>query len=126
MITQILDRLYVGDCENIEDNLKKFNINHVINVGGIDLKYLSSVFQYHLEDDGTNPDYSFSTILDDLSNSMNNNMRTLVCCRAGMSRSVFIVILWLEKMGMSRSEAYAFVKSKHPVAQVNLDLLRCM
>jgi hypothetical protein len=125
MITKILDRLYVGDSFIAMDDINKYEINHIINVGGFDLGHLPNCYQFRLNDDGTNPEEAFSTILKDLENALGSNQKVLVCCRAGMSRSVFIIILWLEKMGMSRDEAYYFVKKKHPLAQINPDLLRC-
>jgi protein-tyrosine phosphatase len=108
------------------EDIDRFGINHIINVGGFDLSHLSNCYQFPLTDDGNNPEDAFSTILANLGEAIERNRRVLVCCRAGMSRSVFIVILWLERIGMSRSEAYDFVKKKHPVAQVNPDLLRCV
>jgi len=126
MITQILDRLYIGDSFLALEDINRFRINHIINVGSFDLSHMPNCYQFHLTDDGTNPEEAFSTILNNLDEAMHNNQRVLVCCRAGMSRSVFIVMLWLEKMGMSRDDAYDFVKKKHPIAQVNPDLLRCV
>lgn len=126
MISQILDRLYVGDCEFHREDLEELAITHIINVGGVSLPYESIFYRHHLTDDGENPEWAFSTILARLEAALSYTYshRVLVCCRAGMSRSVFIIMLWLQRMGMSRDEAYEFIKKKHPIAQVNLDLLR--
>ncbi len=126
MISLILDRLYVGDCEFHREDLEELGITHIINVGGVKLPYDSIFFHHHLTDDAENPEWAFSTILARLEAVLTYTYsnRVLVCCRAGMSRSVFIIMLWLERMGMSRDEAYEFIKKKHPIAQVNLDLLR--
>jgi hypothetical protein len=126
MITQILDRLYIGDSFLSIEDINRFRINHIVNVGGVDLSHMPNCYQFHLTDDGLNPEEAFSTVLKDVENAIHSNLRVLVCCRAGLSRSVFIVMLWLEKMGMNRDEAYDFVKKKHPIAQVNPDLLRCV
>lgn len=126
MISQILDRLFVGDSEVLPKDLEDLGITHIINVGGVKLPYQQVFYWHHLSDDGENPDWAFSTIVGRLETALNwcYSHRVLVCCRAGLSRSVFIILLYLKKMGMSRDEAYAFIKSKHPIAQINLDLLR--
>lgn len=126
MITRILDRLWIGDSGFSPEDIVRYRIGSIINVGGVDLSHYPHTYQNHLSDDGNNPAESFSTILNELTQRMSNGERVLVCCRAGMSRSVFIIMLWLERMGMSRMEAYDFVKKVHPIAQVNPDLLRCV
>ena len=126
MISQILDKLYVGDVNFSDEELEARHIWHILNVSGVELQTKRRLTHIHLTDDGHNSATDFSTILSVLEDEMMHGWSTLVCCRAGMSRSVFICILWLEKMGMSREEAYAYVKSKHPVAQVNPDLWRSM
>ncbi len=124
MIPQILDRLYVGDTGFTREDLDRCNIGHVLNASGVELKPPCHYTHIHLSDDGHNRPSDFSTILAVLGDEMGRGWATLVCCRAGMSRSVFIIILWLERMGMSRDEAYAYVKARHPLAQVNIDLWR--
>lgn len=126
MISQVLDRLYVGDSEFRREDLEELGITHIINVGGVKLPYDSVFYWLHLSDDGENARWKFTTILGRLEKLLVHTYsnRVLVCCRQGMSRSVFIIMLWLQKMGMSRDEAYEFIKKKHPIAQVNLDLLR--
>ena len=126
MIVQILDRLYVGDSEFTEEQLDQHKITHVINVGGVDLQNDRVKYVHHLSDDGKNPAWKFSTILRHIEGilTFTYSHRLLIVCREGKSRSAFIILLWLQKMGMSRDEAYQFIKEKHPIAQVNLDLLR--
>lgn len=126
MISKILDRLYVGDSSFHREDLAELGITDIINVGGVDLPYTQLTFHQHLSDDGKNERWKFTTILSRLDRLLTHSYqhKVLVCCRAGMSRSVFIILLWLEKNGMSRDEAYTFIKEKHPIAQVNLDLLR--
>ncbi len=128
MISQITDRLYIGDSMFQREDLEKLGITHIINVGGVKLPYDSVFYSLHLTDDGKNSLWKVPTILRRLEALLvdSRSGRVLVCCRAGMSRSVFIVLLWLEKTGMSRDEAYEFIKERHPIAQVNLDLLRSM
>jgi len=126
VIVQILDRLYVGDSDFTEEHLDQHKITHIINVGGVNLRNDRLAYIHHLTDDGKNEAWKFSTILRHIEGilTFTYGHRLLVCCRAGMSRSVFVIILWLQKMGMSRDEAYKFIKERHPIAQVNLDLLR--
>ncbi len=126
MISQITDRLYVGDSTFCREDLEKLGITHIINVGGVKLPHDLVFYSLHLTDDGENPSWKAPTILRRLEALLTRSRsgRVLICCRAGMSRSVFIVLLWLEKTGMSRDEAYEFIKERHPMAQINLDLLR--
>ena len=126
MISQILDKLYVGDIWFSESELAPRGIGHVVNVSGAELSLKCQYTHIHLRDDGHNQPSDFATVLATIEDSLSRGWGTLVCCRAGMSRSVFIVMLWLERMGMSREEAYAFVKQRHPIAQVNPDLWRSL
>ena len=125
IISQILDRLYVGDSTYHREDLAKLGITDIINVGGVDLPYNQLLFIQHLKDDGTNEKWKFTTILDRMSRVLTHSYsrKLLVCCRAGISRSCFIILLWLVKTGMSRDEAYKFIKEKHPAAQINIDLM---
>jgi len=124
MISQILDRLYIGDAEYTQEDLDRLKINYVLNVGGKITGMEDK--QIHMSDDGKNPLWMGPTIIGELGRKLSHTYqwRVLVHCRGGISRSVFIILLWLEKMGMSRDEAYEFIKKKHPISQVNLDLLR--
>ena len=126
MISKILDRLFVGDSNFHREDLETLGITNIINVGGANLPYTQVTYWQRLSDDGKNELWKFTTVLSRLERLLTYSYqpKVLVCCRAGMSRSVFIILLWLEKNGMSRDEAYAFIKKKHPIAQVNLDLLR--
>ena len=115
----------MGDSTFHREDLEKLGITDIINVGGVDLPYNQILFLQHLRDDGTNARWKFTTILSRMSQVLTHtySRKLLVCCRAGISRSCFIILLWLEKTGMSRDEAYRFLKEKHPAAQINLDLL---
>jgi len=125
MMTKILDRLYVGSSDFTEEGLDAAKITHIINVGGEEVRTDKIYYREHLSDDGDNPHWKFSTVLGRLGDVLSSDShRVLVCCRAGISRSAFIVILWLERAGMSRDEAYAYVKERHPATQIALDLLR--
>ncbi|MBW2671980.1 MAG: dual specificity protein phosphatase family protein [Deltaproteobacteria bacterium] len=123
MISRIFDRLYVGDSNFTKADLDELSIDYVINVGG-KVTGLED-YHYHLSDDGSNPIWALSTVLKHLGDRlMYTNDRVLVCCRGGVSRSVYVILLWLRRVGMSREEAYKFIKERHPAAQINLDLLR--
>jgi len=123
MISRILDRLFVGDSEYTRESLDKLGINFVINVGG-KVTGLED-YHWHLTDDGNNPTWRLSTVLETLGDKIKHSTdRVLVHCRGGLSRSPYIILLWLRRMGMSTVEAYAFIKQRHIAAQINLDLLR--
>ncbi|GAH89540.1 unnamed protein product, partial [marine sediment metagenome] len=103
MISRVLDRLFVGvgDSELTIEQLDQYNITHVINVGGFELERKSIekegkrvLYWEHLSDDGENPRWKFTTILSKLNGALSYtySSRVLVCCRAGMSRSVFIIM----------------------------------
>lgn len=126
MISQILDRLYVSDSSFTGEALDQNKITHIINVGGVKIYDERLAYHHHLTDDGNNPAWKFSTILRHMEGilTFSYSPRLLICCRAGISRSVYIILLWLKKMGMSQDEAYDFIKDKHKIAQINLDLLR--
>ena len=124
MMTRIMEKMYVGDSDFTDEDLDRRHIDHVLNVGGVDIHTTKFYTNIHLNDDGTNPSSAFSTILAVLDDAVKRGWTTLICCRQGMSRSVFIVILWLERMGMSKDGAYDYVKRFHPIAQVNVDLWR--
>jgi hypothetical protein len=124
VITRILEKMYVGDSNFTDEELDRRGIGHVLNVGGVNIETKKIYTHIHLNDDGTNSASQFSTILAVLEDSVRKGWTTLVCCRAGQSRSVFIVILWLVRMGMSKEGAYFYVKDLHKVAQVNPGLWR--
>jgi len=122
MITKILDRLYVGDAFFTKEDLKRLGIGYVINVGG-NPNGLEN-FDFHLADNGTNEEWQIKRIMGVLGEHMAQGDRVLVCCRAGTSRSCFIIAVWLESMGMDLDEAVAFIKLKHKPTQINQELLR--
>lgn len=131
MINRVFDRIYVGESQPntdgspafTDETLKEFGVTHVLNVGGVDLSHINTcIYPLHLTDDGENPRWIFSTALGKLEEAIRYG-RVLVTCRRGVSRSPFIVLLWLERMGMSREEAYGFLKMRHPQTQISLELL---
>ena len=126
MMTHIMDHLWVGDSNFTDGDLARVHIDHVLNVGGVNIETSKFYTHIHLADDGSNSPSQFSTILAVLDDSMKKGWTTLVCCRAGMSRSVYVIILWMQQMGFSKEEAYNYVKKLHPAAQVNYDLWRSM
>lgn len=124
MISKILDRLYIGDSSITEEELKSNEIKYLINVGGVDMGRMGVVsIHHHLTDDECNPPWKIFTVLDFLKDYVHSG-RTIVICRAGQSRSVYIVVQWLIRAGMSPTEALQFVKERHPIAQVNPGLWR--
>jgi protein-tyrosine phosphatase len=126
MMTRVLEKMWVGNSEFTDEDLDRRGIDHVLNVGGVNITTTKLYTHLHLNDDNTNSPSQFSTILAVLDDSMKKGFTTLVCCRAGQSRSVAVVILWLERMGMNRYGAYDYVKRLHPAAQVNEALWRSL
>jgi len=121
MIAQILDWLYVGDFDYTEQALLDLKIDHVINVcgekTGLEDTYL------HLND-GPNPMVDYRFLVDVIQQCRDKKMRILVHCRTGMSRSPFIVALWLaQHNGMGIHDAITFVKIKHPVTLPVMDMV---
>ncbi len=132
MLSSVLDRLLVGGSEPREGgeprftdgDLRRLGVVCVVNVGGVALSHLSvPVFTQRLVDGAGNPEWMVSTALSKVEAGLRSG-RVLVTCRAGFSRSPFIALLWLERMGMSRDEAYGLLKRRHPETQINPDLLR--
>ena len=117
-----MDRLFVGDSTFSTEDLTKLRITKIINVGGVQLLFDELFFALRLTDDGKNEAWKFTTILDRMHAGIRSE-NVLVCCRAGISRSPYMILLWLRKMGMSKDEAYNFLKEKHPITQINVDLL---
>ena len=130
IIDQILDRLYICDSDFTEEGLDQNKITHILNVGGVDIQetFGRRYYHEHLLDGKGNASTSFPTILFYMEKVLTStySQRLLVCCRAGMSRSAFIILLWLRRMGMSTDEAYKFIKSKRPIVQINLELMEEM
>lgn len=121
MIVKILDRVFIGDSDYVDKDLEDCGINYVINVGGHKTNLEDRWI--HLSDDGYN---DFQNILDAvnlLTTKVYFGNRVLVHCRAGLSRSPFIVSKFLERFGYSKFDAVEFIKTRHPATQINIDLL---
>ena len=121
MINRILHRVYVGDSEYTQKDLDDFGITWVLNVGG--KKTGVENYHRHLSDDGSN---SYIDVMDAVLQARQrilSGFTVLIHCRAGMSRSPYIIAKHLESFGMDLFDAVQFVKEKHPMTQINQELL---
>jgi len=121
LLVKILDRLYVGDCDYTAAALKQADISYVLNVGG----QVTGCENYrqHLTDDGNNEYSIIMGLVQLIKTKIEVGDRVLVHCRAGISRSPFLAVKYLEWMGMDLFTAIEFVREKHPALQINQDLL---
>lgn len=128
MVVKILDRLYISDSKFTEEGLDQNKITNILNVGEVDdLNVFGRRYHHHHLLDGkgnTAGDYANIIYYINKTITVNYDGRLLVCCRAGLSRSAYVILLWLQKMGMSKHDAYIFIKECHPAAQINTELLR--
>jgi len=121
LINRILHRVYVGDSEYTQKDLDDFGITWVLNVGG--KKTGVENYHRHLSDDGSN---SYIDVMDAVLQARQrilSGFTVLIHCRAGMSRSPYIIAKHLESFGMDLFDAVQFVKEKHPMTQINQELL---
>jgi len=121
LINRILSRVFVGDSEYTQKDLDDFDIMWVLNVGG--KKTGMENYHRHLSDDGNNTQIDVMDAVLQARQRILCGFTVLIHCRAGMSRSPFIIAKHLESMGMDLFDAVSFVKEKHPMTQINQDLL---
>mmetsp|Transcript_10153 Transcript_10153/g.11069 ORF Transcript_10153/g.11069 Transcript_10153/m.11069 type:complete len:167 (+) Transcript_10153:27-527(+) len=124
--TKILDNLYIsGSLEaRQQDNLKQLGITHVAAIGtGLPTPHPDLVKYFTLDvkdDEEENLGQYFPVIVDFIDRAMEENGTVLVHCRAGVSRSSTSVCAYLmHEKGMSRQEAFKFVKQRHSNAKPN-------
>ncbi len=121
MINQILSRVYVGDSEYTKQDLDDLGIHWVLNVGGKETGMEN--YHRHLSDDGNNSRIDVMDAVLQARQQILCGSTVLIHCRAGMSRSPYIIAKHLESMGMDMFDAIKFVKEKHQMTQINQDLL---
>jgi len=122
MINKILDRLYVGDAEYTPQDIERYKINYVINLCGKERN--SDSIRIHIPDTGDQNLFHVRHIMTTLEHEMLvKKNRVLVNCRAGMSRSPFIIALYLESIGMSFDEAVEFITQRNPITNIAPELI---
>jgi len=121
LINKILERVYVGDSEYTRKNLDELGIHWVLNVGGKVTGHED--YHRHLTDDGNNTRIDIMDAVLQARQRILNGFTVLIHCRAGISRSPYIIAKHLESMGMDIFDAVEYVKEKHPMTQINQDLL---
>ena len=121
--------LFLGSQYSSRNNeLVKYNISHVISIGCDPVYNLPNItnHKFNIEDNGdpNNVFTFFSKIIpeihDLINNLLDNNIKVLVHCQAGISRSAIVVIMWLIKYkNMDYDCAFAHVKERRPIISPN-------
>ena len=124
MISQVLDWLFVGDDCYTKKDIQRHAISTIVGVGGDIARIYPGVECFYLKlNDGPNDPQTYDAILGFISAGKARG-NTLVYCRAGMSRSPFVIALWLHRqVGMDLDDAILFVKIKHRVTNPALDMI---
>jgi protein-tyrosine phosphatase len=133
MINKVLNWLYIGDWDFNSRILTRLNITHVLNVGGYDssntCSQVPAVYEHIHLNDGPNDRLKYEAALSTLDRWHRTTMSSpssnvLIHCRAGMSRSPFVIALWLERhTGMNIHDAITFVKMKNPITMPAMDMV---
>ena len=126
--TQISPNLYLGSGFNSYDldNLKKLNINVIINVTR-EMKsfYLDNLklnyYQFAIRDDGIEEiDSILEESYETISAHLASNDTILVHCYMGASRSASVIINYLMRdKRMDYQQAYQMVKAKRPIINLS-------
>lgn len=123
---QVIHNLWIGDCSHATDIglLKEIGITMVMNVGYSlkpDItKYSAEGIRYFkigLKDDTTNSKQLVRFAVKALKSFVTHGERTLIHCAAGLSRSPFIVALYImETHDCDLDGAYKILKEVYPQA----------
>jgi protein-tyrosine phosphatase len=123
MITEIINKLWLGGYDDAIDGaaLKRNGITAVLNVTKetLPIKHFEGI-QYinvGLSDDHLNDWRIIKLILKIMKHLIYNGETILIHCAAGISRSPFMVALYLkEHYGCSLDKAYKLLKEKYIIA----------
>jgi len=123
---QVIHNLWIGDCSHATDIelLKEIGITMVMNVGYSlnpdRTKYSDEGIRYFkvgLKDEPSNSKQLIRLAVKALKSFITHGERTLIHCAAGMSRSPFIVALYLmETHDCDLDGAYKMLKVIYPAA----------
>jgi len=123
MLTKIITGLWLGDHDDSLDGplLKKAGITTILNVAqGITHKKQYEGIKYvkiGLVDDSINDYRVIALILKVMNSLINHGEKVLIHCALGISRSPFIVAMYLAKnMDQDINNAYKLLKEKYPHA----------
>lgn len=123
VISSITSSIFIGSDNFTEEDLKKNNISHIINIScNEDIQYdrITSWFIY-LPDGGytyneRSIDDYFPLVNEFIQNVINNDGNVLVHCHMGISRSATLVIAYMIKtLNKSYEEVVKIVCDKRPV-----------
>lgn len=114
MIVWVLERLGIGNSDVHLDKLPphtiRLNVAPEITESG---KMFTTTLPYSsIRDDASVRGFALGWIRHAIAGGTN----VVVSCAAGVNRSPTIVIMYLMDCGMSKSEAYGFVRARHPAA----------
>jgi len=123
---QVIHNLWIGDCSHATDIklLKELGITMVLNVGyslNPDRnKYINAGIRYFkvgLKDEPTNSKQLIRLAVKALKSFIIHGEKTIIHCAAGLSRSPFIVALYImETHDCDLNEAYKILKEVYPAA----------
>ena len=128
--SQIDSSLFLGsynDMLNV-DELRARNITEIISVAqecpppsGTDMSHL----HFSLRDDPDEDiELNLTEIIDRIDRNMINGIKTLICCRRGISRSAFFVIAYyIIKLNLIFDDAYELVQRKRPIISPNFGFI---
>jgi len=123
MISKIFDRLYIGDFKTTKEDVEKLKV-FVFNFSTTAVPIQDR--HYPLLDGKGNERGKIEMIIRELSDEIYRGSRVLLMCRSGISRSPFIALLYLMKVGMSYEEALDFLRERNPRTNINIELLDTM
>ena len=119
----IINNLYIGNSQSVNvANLEHFKIDAVLNVA-FDLNDMyDSRFQWYkvgLIDGTGNKEVQIELAYKLLTNLLANDQSVLVHCHEGLSRSVYVVYLFLTKNGMDKEKAIGILNDRIPNNKLN-------
>ncbi len=119
----IVNNLYIGNSQSVNvANLEHFKIDAILNVA-FDLNDMyDSRFQWYkigLIDGNGNKEIQIDLAYKLLTNLLANEQSVLVHCHEGLSRSVYIVYLFLINSGMDKEKAINLLNDKIPNNKLN-------
>ena len=122
-ISSITSNIFIGSDNFTEEDLKKNNITHIINIScKKDIKYNNITSLFINLPDGGNPhngkaiDDYFPLAIDFIQNAIDNNGKVLVHCHMGISRSATLVMAYIMNINkLPYEKVLLMVRNKRPI-----------